>query len=267
METPGVTKQRIIQYLRAGKRFDGRGLHDYREIKIELGVSNKAEGSARVKIGKTEVVVGVKMDVSAPYTDSPDQGNLIITAELLPLSSERYEPGPPTMESIELARVIDRGLRESKFINLKKLCIKEGELVWNVLIDIYSINDDGNLLDASFIAAVAALRNSFIPKLREDNKVEFGTLTKTKIPLNESIPISLSFFKIDNKIVIDPTKEEEDACDVKLYVGLTYSKEGVKINSIQKSGPAHLEFDEVDEMLYIGENKIKEIIKLIESNC
>ena len=86
------------------------------------------------------------MDVAEPYPDSQDKGNLMVTAEFLPLSSPRIELGPPQFDSIELARVIDRGIRESKFIELEKLCIKEGEKVWTVFIDIYSINDDGNLL-------------------------------------------------------------------------------------------------------------------------
>jgi len=115
-----------------GKRFDNRKPDEFREITIETGVAKNAEGSARVKIGKTEVLVGVKMNIGEPYPDSPDKGNLMTTAELLPLSSPRIQLGRPGIESIELARVIDRGIRESKFIQLDKLCIKKGEKVWNV---------------------------------------------------------------------------------------------------------------------------------------
>ena len=48
-----VTKKNIIKAIVAGKRFDGRGLLDNREIEIKFGVSNKAEGSVMVKMGKT----------------------------------------------------------------------------------------------------------------------------------------------------------------------------------------------------------------------
>src|SRR3972149_3478914 len=95
METPRVTGERIKQFLQEGKRFDGRNPEEFRKISIETGVSNKAEGSARVKIGNTEVIAGVKLDVTEPYPDSADKGNLIVGAELLPLSSERFEDGPP----------------------------------------------------------------------------------------------------------------------------------------------------------------------------
>ena len=136
--TPGVTAERIKRYLEQEKRFDGRKLEEYRDILIEENVSKKAEGSVRVKLGKTEVLVGVKMDTAEPYPDSPDKGNLMVTAEFLPLSSSRIELGPPKFDSIEVGRIIDRIIRESKFIDLEKLCIKKGEKVWTVFIDIYN---------------------------------------------------------------------------------------------------------------------------------
>src|SRR3989344_9684841 len=126
-KTPQITENRIKKYLSEGKRFDDRKPEEFREIIIEKGISKNAEGSVMVNIGKTEVLVGVKMDVSEPYPDSPDKGNLMVTAELLPLSSPMFESGPPKIDAIEMGRIIDRFVRESKFINLEKLCIKEGE--------------------------------------------------------------------------------------------------------------------------------------------
>ena len=68
-----LNKKRITELLKEGKRLDGRGSFDYREIQIETGVSNKAEGSARVRIGKTEVIVGVKLNTQDPYPDHQDE--------------------------------------------------------------------------------------------------------------------------------------------------------------------------------------------------
>src|SRR3989344_7090969 len=114
METPKITGERISQYLSQGKRFDGRKPEDFRDMEIETGVSKRAEGSARVRIGKTEVIVGVKMDVMEPYPDSADKGNLIVSTELTPLSSDRFELGPPKFEAVEIGRLTDRAIRESK---------------------------------------------------------------------------------------------------------------------------------------------------------
>lgn len=121
MEVTNITKKRIVEYLSAGKRFDNRKLLDFREIKIEKGISKNAEGSARVRIGKTEVVAGCKLDVTEPYPESPDEGTLITTVELLPLASEKFETGPPGIKAIELARIVDRGIRESEVIDFSKL--------------------------------------------------------------------------------------------------------------------------------------------------
>ncbi|RMD67578.1 RNA-binding protein, partial [Candidatus Pacearchaeota archaeon] len=74
MEISNLTKRMFARMFEQGRRFDGRGLLDFRELVVEEGVSNKAEGSARAKLGKSEVVVGVKMSVGEPFPDSPNKG-------------------------------------------------------------------------------------------------------------------------------------------------------------------------------------------------
>jgi len=263
IETPKLTEERIKEYLREGRRFDDRKLDEFREIKIETGVSKNAEGSARVKIGKTEVLVGVKMDVSEPYPDSLDKGNLMVSAELLPLSSPRFESGPPQFDAIELARVIDRGVRESKFIELEKLCIKKGEKVWTVFIDIYSINDDGNLLDAAGFGAIAALKDAKIPKYDEETgKTLFGEWSNKKIPLSKEIPLSLTIHKVGNSLIVDPNKEEEDISETRVTIA---SCDGV-IHAIQKGNEKELSIEEFNKILDLVEKTEREIFKKIEKS-
>lgn len=263
MTTPEPTGERIKKYLREGKRFDGRSLLDFRKITIEKNISKKSEGSVKVKIGKTEMVVGVKLDVSAPYADSPNKGNLMVTAEMLPLSSQRFEAGPPKFDAIELGRVTDRGIRESKFINLEKLCIKEGEKVWTVFVDIYSINDDGNLMDAATIGAVAALKIAKMPKYDEESgKVVYGELSENNVPLTESFPIAVSVHKIGESLIVDPTRQEEDLSECR--VTLTNNKG--EISSLQKSESKELDVEEMKNIFEISEEASKKILKKIEDN-
>jgi len=262
METSKLTGYRIKEFLKEGKRFDGRKLDEFREISIETGISSKAEGSARVRIGKTEVLVGVKMGVSEPYPDSPDKGNLMVTAELLPLSSERFESGPPRFPAIELGRLIDRFIRESKFIEFKKLCIKEGEKVWSVFIDIYTINDDGDLLDASGLGAICALKTAKIPKYDTKNeKVLFGEWSDKKIPLSKEIPVSITAHMVGENMIVDPTLEEEDVSEARITIGA--SPEGV-ISSIQKGNSKELSVEEVGKMLDLTEKVRKKVFLKIE---
>lgn len=263
METTRLTAERIKQYLEEGKRFDGRKLEEFRDIVIETGISKNAEGSARVRIGKTEVLVGVKMATATPYPDSKDKGNLMVTAELLPLSSDRFESGPPKFPAIELGRLIDRMIRESKFIDLEKLCIKEGEKVWEIYIDIYSINDDGNLLDAAGIGAVVALKGARIPKYDEtEEKVLFGELTDKKIPVKKEIPICTTIHKIGNHFLVDPLREEEDISEARITIGGS----GEIINSMQKGDKAIFTIKEFNKVLDLSEKVRESISKKIEKH-
>jgi exosome complex component RRP42 len=262
MTTSDLTGNRIKKYLESGKRFDDRGLEEFRELTIETGISKNAEGSARVKLGDTEVLVGVKMDVGAPYLDSPNKGNMMVTVELLPLSSPRFESGPPKFDSIEVGRIVDRGIRESKFIDFEKLCIKEGEKVWTVYIDIYSINDDGNLLDAAGIGAIAALKDAKIPKYdNETDKVVFGEWTKDKMPLAKDVPIAITIHKIGQSLLLDPSREEEDLSETRVTIGA--SADGV-MSSMQKGSDAALTNEEMNRILDISDKAHKEIFKKIQ---
>ena len=124
-----VKLQQIKKAIEEEKRLDQRALTDYRPVSIEQGVIEKAEGSARVLLGKTEVLVGVKVETGTPYPDTPNNGVMTVNAELVPLASPKFEPGPPGEQAIELARIVDRGIRESEAIDTEKLCIiKDGHV-------------------------------------------------------------------------------------------------------------------------------------------
>ena len=263
MITSDLTAERIREYLSQGKRFDGREPDEFRELIIETGVSKNAEGSARVKIGKTEVLVGIKMDVATPYADSAGEGNLMVTAEFFPLSSPRLDLGPQPFESLELARVIDRGIRESHFIELDKLCIKEGEKVWNVMVDIYTINDDGNLMDAAGIGAVVALRNAKIPKFDEEKgKINYHESSGKKVPLRKEMPISITVHKVGESLIVDPTKEEEDISETRVTMCLA---DGT-VHSLQKGNAKELSIEEFNKVIDLIEKTEKDILNKIEKS-
>ncbi|HHH80294.1 MAG TPA: RNA-binding protein, partial [Thermoplasmatales archaeon] len=111
-----IKKDYLNKLAEQKKRIDGRAFDEYRKISIETNIVRKAEGSARVKIGNTQVLAGIKMDVGEPYSDSPESGVLTTSAELIPMASPDFEAGPPREDAIELARVVDRGIRESEVI-------------------------------------------------------------------------------------------------------------------------------------------------------
>jgi exosome complex component RRP42 len=251
-------KSHILKYLEENIRFDGRKPTEFREISIKTGVTKTAEGSASVSIGETEIIAGVKFEVGLPYPDKQDEGTIMVNAEMLPLSSPEFESGPPGLKSIELARVVDRGIRESMAIDMKKLCIKEGEQVWTIIIDICTINDAGNLLDASGIGALAALLDAKFPKL-DQKKIDFKEKTSRKVEM-KILPIPVTVYKIGDKMILDPIKEEEEASDARLTVT---SLEDGTLCALQKGGDMPLSVDDVGKMIDIAVDKAQEIRKLI----
>ena len=261
MEISNITKETLKNMFSKGKRFDDRALLDFREIEISHNVSNKAEGSVRVKIGKTEVVVGIKLDVGEPFSDSPEKGNLICTGELLPLASPRFESGPPGFKAIELSRLIDRAIRGSGMIDFSKLVIKKGEKVWNIYIDIYPINDDGNLIDAATMGAVIALKHAKMPGLTDEEKADYSN-KKDGLPISkETFPLSFSFFKLGSTIILDPTREEEEASESRITFGISKWGKQYMINSCQKADSCTFTQKELEEIMEIIPKKFDEINK------
>lgn len=249
-----LLKLNLVKWFRTGKRYDGRGFEDFRPVSIEYGVTKNAEGSARVKIGNTEVIAGVKLSVEKPYPDTPKNGNLMVGAELLPLSSPDFEAGPPNEESIEVARVVDRGLRESKAVDTAKLCLIEGEKVWAVSIDVCTINSDGNLLDAAALAALAAIKDARFPSY-DGKTVDYKHPTDKRLPILRA-PVSVTVHKIGEFLFVDPSVEEESVIDARLTVAMT--PDG-KICAMQKGGSSPLTIDDIGKMIDLASAKAQEI--------
>ncbi len=255
---PDIIRDMIMK----GRRIDGRRFDEHREITFEQGVISSAEGSARVKIGKTEVIAGIKMDVGEPFPDTPDEGILVVNSEFVPFASPEFEPGPPDENSIELSRVVDRTIRESKALDFKKLCIKQGEKVWAVFIDIDVIDYDGNLIDAASLAALLALLNTKMPRL-EDDKPVHEEKGKESLPISGK-PLAVTVAKIGGEYLIDPNHAEEKAMDARLVIGTVDTKNGLMLCAMQKGGEKGLTYEDVEKMIELGMKKTEEIRKMIK---
>lgn len=199
----------ISKLLAKGQRVDGRRFDEMRPLTIETNFIGSAEGSARVKLGNTDVVVGVKLIAGEPFPDTPNTGVLTTNAELIPMASDTFEAGPPDQESIEVARVIDRGIREGHAVDMTKLCIVPGKEVWIMFVDVHVLDYDGNLFDAANIGANAAFKGTIVPAKRAGKGEDYP------LPVLHQ-PISITAVKIDGKILVDPTHDEERVADARL---------------------------------------------------
>ena len=250
-----LRKKQMMESISTGKRLDERSLDETRPIEIELDVIKKASGSAWVKLGKTEVVAGIKVETGEPFEGLENSGALIITAEVLPIASPHIEPGPPDEETIELARVVDRGVRQSEMLELSKLVLVPGKIVYTIFVDCSIINVDGNLLDATSYAVVAALTSCKLPvfEIKDDKVVDTG---RTQEPPITTIPVSVTTVKIGDYLLLDPNIEEEACMDARLTI--TTNSKG-SIVAMQKGLKGYFTVDEVKSIAVKAISKGEEI--------
>ncbi len=253
-----IDRERISMLLREGKRVDGRGFDEVRPIKVTQDIVSKAEGSSEAWLGKTRVLAGVKIQVGKPFPDTPDEGVVITSAELFPIASPEFELGPPGEQSIELARVVDRGIRHSSAIQRTSLSIEAGEHVYLIMLDLYILADHGNLIDAASLAAIGALMNTKLPKVNitKDGKAE---LLDEMVPLEMGPPpLTITFAKIDGTLVADPTLEEENVMDGRISIAIDGDD---TISSMQKSGKAPFTYQEVIDAIERANKIVKNMRK------
>jgi exosome complex component RRP42 len=249
-----ITRDYLLSLAQGGKRIDGRPFDQYRGVRMRVGHITKAEGSCEVWLGKTRVLAGVKCQAGTPYPDSPTSGTLSTAAEMNPIAAPNFEAGPPSAEGIELARVVDRGVRESGVIKFDQLGIKnaEGKIekVWMVFLDLHVLDYDGNLFDACSLAALGAVLSAKLPfsklKIEGVKKMEDAPL-----PTSEP-PISCTTVKIGKALLADPGLDEDLCLDARLTVACD---EAGNIRAMQKGGNGSFSVDEV-----------KTIIKSSQSN-
>lgn len=255
-----IEKNYILSNLKKGERIDGRDLWDYRDFSVTSNIIASAEGSADVSLGDTRIITGLKYEIGEPFPDLPNEGVCTIMAELLPLASPLFERGPPDEQSIELARVVDRGIRHADCIQTQKLCIKEKEAVYILFVDMYVINHDGNLIDAGGVSALTTLLSANLPEGRiGDDGLEWTGKYITGEDLIKELPFVITYGKIGDVIFLDPNLPEELLCEGKISISVTKDK----ITSIQKSGAATFSIEDIKMLgkksMEIGQKLRKEL--------
>jgi exosome complex component RRP42 len=251
-----LRKQQMREAIARSKRLDGRDLDEMRPLGIELGIIGKADGSSRVTLGNSEVVAGVKVETGEPFEGLEDKGALIISAEVLPTASPYVEPGPPDEETIELARVVDRGVRESEMVALDKLALIPGKIVYTIFIDCSIINYDGNLFDATSYAVVSALMSSKLPVFEVQDDIRVTNTGKKMVPPLTTIPVSITAVKIGDSVILDPTAEEEACMDARITI--TTNSDG-DFAALQKGYTGSFTIEQVKKAAEIARIKGEEV--------
>ncbi|KAJ6750756.1 hypothetical protein OIU85_001306 [Salix viminalis] len=190
-----VNEKKFIETaLASNLRIDGRNPLEYRKIIIKFG---REDGSSEVQLGQTHVMGFV--------------------TEFSPMADPSFEPGHPGESAVELGRIVDRGLRDSRAVDTESLCVLSGKLVWAIRIDLHIVDNGGNLIDAANIAALAALLTFRRPECTlggDDGQEVIVHPPEEREPLplivhHLPVAITFAFLGSEGKLVVDPTHSEE----------------------------------------------------------
>ena len=252
---PKLLRAHLSDLSANNSRIDGRSQWEGRNLVVEHSILPRAEGSARVRMGDTIVLAGVKFQIMQPYPDRPNQGGLMCSADVRPIAGRNWEAGPPSPEAIELGRVVDRGIRESGCIDVDSLCIIPGEKAWQVILDLFAVSDDGNLFDAFALAGIAALRNATVPAERFEVGEDYA------LPVSKT-PIMCSYHKVGGRFVYDACSREELGGDERIHITLG---DDDNVHSLQKGLKGIFSPEEFSEIMTNARERTKELRKIVDS--
>ncbi|XP_052793292.1 exosome complex component RRP45-like isoform X1 [Mya arenaria] len=244
------------------RRIDGRQAYDYRHMKISFGIER---GCCQVEIGDTRVMTQVSCQVVEPKQARPADGILFINVELSPMACPSFEPGRLSDFGVEINRLLERCLKESRCIDTESLCIVAGEKVWELRADVHVLNHDGNLVDACSIAAIAALAHFRRPDVTVsgDEITIHPASERDPVPLSVHhmpICVSFAFFEQGKFLLVDPVDREEKVMDGRMVIGMNKHRE---ICTLQITGQMLLLKDQVLRCSNIAVVKVAEITDLI----
>jgi len=238
-------------------RTDGRGSMDMRPFVLETGILSQTNGSARVKLAETDILVGIKLETGDPSPPRPDEGRIQFSIER---ASIEFEPFASDNLSVELSSFMQEILK--KALDLRNLSIIHGKLCWIVYVDVMILGYGGNLYGAISIATRAALFNTLIPKV--DINVDAEEFEVSEDPESfsrfniEKIPVCITFNKIGEGHVVDATIEEEICMTVQL---ITAVDQHGNLCAIQKVGRGGIHPSSLNEMILSAQKIGRQVIE------
>lgn len=259
-------KQFVGKSIDSGIRLDGRQAYDYRNLELKFGLDY---GYCEVSLGDTKVLAQTSCELVKPRDSRPTDGQLFINVDLSPMASPAFESGRLSNESIEVNRLIERVLKESRPVDTESLCVLAGEKVWSVRVDVLILNHDGNLLDCCCIAAITSLAHFRRPDVTVvGHEVTIHSFEeKEPVALNvHHMPMCITFGFIENEkneqqLIIDPEEKEESIISGTLMMAFNVQNE---VCCVQMNGGVCLDYEQVLNCANVAALKAEEITAIVK---
>ncbi|CAN6330809.1 unnamed protein product [Urochloa humidicola] len=255
-------------------RTDGRRRLQFRALSVETGVIPQASGSARVRLGATEIIASVKAELGKPSILHPDKGKVSIFVDCSPTAEPMFEGRGSEELSAELSVALQRCLLGGKTgagaaIDLSSLIVVEGKVCWDLYIDGLVVSSDGNLLDALAAAIKVAWSDTGIPKVNvslsaaseEEPEVDVSNEEFLQFDTS-SVPVIITLTKVGRHYIVDATLEEES--QMSSAVSVSVNRNG-QICGLTKRGGAGLDPSVIFDMISVAKHVSQQFIALLDS--
>jgi exosome complex component RRP41 len=160
-----------------GLRVDGRKPNELRALKLEVGILDKADGSAYVEQGRNKILVAVygPREPHPRHIGLPDRAALRCRYHMAPFSTEERRSPAPSRRDIELSKVIREALEPAVI----------SEMYPRTTIDVFIevLQSDGGTRCAGITGASLALADAGVPM--------------------KDLVVACAAGKVDNTIVVD----------------------------------------------------------------
>jgi len=254
----------IIHGVQDDLRVDGRTRDDFRHLELETGVVSNTNGSARVRLGETDVLVGVKAELGEPNPSAPRHGRLEFFVDCSANAAPEFEGRGGEQLASELSNILYNTVCGVGTLDTAALAIIPGEQCWVLYVDIVLLECGGNLIDSVSIAVKAALFNSRIPRVRvrvdeetEQKEIELSDDPHDCLALDvKQVPLIVTTSKIGHGHVVDATMEEEACSLARVLMGVR--RDG-SVSHVRKTGGGALDPKSVVEMTRSGQRVGKKL--------
>lgn len=233
----------ILHGVEDNLRNDGRNRLDYRPMELETGIAMHLNGSARLRLANTDILVGIKTEIGEPYPEKPNEGKIEFFVDCSANATPAFEGRGGEELATEISSTLARAYQTAGAFSLSDICIIPGKCCWKLYIDILILECGGNLFDAVSLAVKAALYNTSLPKITVEEiegcepDIELSdTLEGTRLNVSNA-PVLITLCKIGDNCVVDPTAEEEMCSSASVVIA---TSENGTISSVFKTGVGSL---------------------------
>ncbi|XP_034484164.1 exosome complex component RRP45 [Drosophila innubila] len=214
-------------------RFDGRKLNEFRDVELTFGAD---WGTVTVSMGETKVLAQVSCDLGTPTSARGNEGTLHLNVDIKGVAFLDEVQATHDQRSLTLNSLLERTFRSSRCLDLESLCIAVEQHVWCVRVDINVLNHDGNLYDASTIAALAALMHFRRPEVSyiDDQIRTYSERERELMPLlflHYPVSVTYCVYKSTPQPLVDPTLLEENAADSIIVLSFNSYQELCTLNA------------------------------------